>query len=119
MENWPELVQCVCVCVCVCVCACVCVCVHAYVCVYVHACVCVCICYLTFLLTCYSYNCNLFKHLFPFVFQNSFCSFTCCIDDMFQSKFRFKDSKALSYLNFAGTPGSDSRQYTLRASLIS
>ena len=48
--------SCVCVCLCVCVCVCVCVC--------ARECVRVCVCYLMLLLTCFSYNCNLFKQFF-------------------------------------------------------
>ena len=47
------------------------------------------------LLTCFCYNCHLFKH-FYFVFFNSL-SFTCYhLDGTFQSKFPFKDK--VSYL---------------------
>ena len=51
------------------------------------------------LLTCFSNNCNLFKHFFlSFCFPEQFCSFACYIDGMFQSKFSFKDNKVFSYL---------------------
>ena len=54
---------------------------------------------LMFLLTCFSYNCNLFIHflLLLFVFMNSFV-YSGYTDGMFQSKFPFKDSKVLPYL---------------------
>ena len=61
---------------------------------------CVHTCYLLLLLTCFvtfSYNCNLFKHIFSFCFPEQFCSFTCYIDGMFQSKFPFKNNKVLSW----------------------
>lgn len=67
------------------------------VCVCMHACrkVCVCACYLTLLLTCFSYSCNLFQHLF-FSFPEHFCSFACYTDGMFQSKLPVMNNEVLS-----------------------
>ena len=70
----------VCVCACVRVRACVRECVRACVRAGGRAC----ICYLMLLLTCFSYNCNLFKTLLClFCFHEQFCLLTCYIDGTF------------------------------------
>ena len=41
---------------------------------------------------------NLFLAVTVICFPEQFCSFTCYIDGMFQSKFPFKENKVLFYL---------------------
>ena len=86
-----EIHKCVCVCVCVCARARARACAHVLVGMHVG------IFYSVLLLTCFSYDCNLFKCFFLlkcFVHSRY-------IDGIFKSKFPFKDNKALSYKVFS------------------
>ena len=97
-ENWPVAAVHVCMCVCTHICTCTWAChmlSHVCVCVCVYVCVCA---YIMLLLTCFSYNCNLFKHFFLFVFLNSFVHSHVTLMVCFKANFLLRTIKYYIYL---------------------